>query len=272
MAQPKPLELVLQDTNTRPLWRRLSTLAWMACTAPAWLLGGCSSIPVDHLPGADQLALVDTPEALEPVYLIRTGDDLDFKFIYTPELNDSQKVRPDGLVTLPLIDEVKAAGRSPKEVGQDIAQQLTGKVKTPTVAVIVRSFSGNRAYVGGEVATPQVLNLEGGVSALQAIFRAGGVTPGAHMASVVLIRKGPDGKPIPYHLDLSETAISKGQRDLRVALQASDVIYVPRSPIANANRFVQQYVVDLLLFRGISFGYSVTEIHGNNANTSTVIP
>lgn len=262
----------MQDTNTRPLWRRLSKLAWMACTAPVWLLGGCSSIPVDHLPGADQLALVDTPEALEPVYLIRTGDDLDFKFLYTPELNDSQKVRPDGLVTLPLIDEVKAAGRSPKEVGQDIAQQLTGKVKTPTVAVIVRSFSGNRAYVGGEVATPQVLNLEGGVSALQAIFRAGGVTPGAHMASVVLIRKGPDGKPIPYHLDLSEAAISQGQRDLRVALQASDVIYVPRSPIANANKFVQQYVVDLLLFRGISFGYSVTEIHGNNANTSTVLP
>jgi protein involved in polysaccharide export with SLBB domain len=266
------LEFVLQDTDTRPFWRRLSTLAWMACTAPVWLLGACSSIPVDHLPGAEKLALVDTPEALEPVYLIRTGDDLDFKFIYTPELNDSQKVRPDGFVTLPLIDEVKAAGRSPKELGQEITQHLTGKVKTPSVAVIVRSFSGNRAYVGGEVATPQVLNLEGGVSALQAIYRAGGVRTGAHLESVVLIRKGPDGKPTPYHLDLGDAATSQGQRDLRVALQASDVIYVPRSPIANANKFVQQYVVDLLLFRGISFGYSVTEIHGNNASTSTVSP
>ena len=266
------MELVLQDTDTRPLWRRLFTLAWVACIAPVWLLGACSSIPVAHLPGADQLALVDTPEALEPVYLIRTGDDLDFKFIYTPELNDSQKVRPDGFVTLPLINEVKAAGRSPKELGQDITEQLTGKVKTPSVAVIVRSFSGHRAYVGGEVATPQVINLEGGVSALQAIFRAGGVRPGAHMASVVLIRKGPEGKPLAYHLDLGENATSQGQRDLRVALQASDVVYVPRTPIANANKFVQQYVVDLLLFRGISFGYSVTEIHGNTTNTSTVSP
>jgi polysaccharide biosynthesis/export protein len=219
---------------------------------------------------AKNLPLVDEPSTdSDPVYRIRPGDDLDIKFFYTKELNESIKVRPDGFISLQLVDEVQAAGLTPQELDNQLTKRYAEHLKNPVISVIVRSFVGFRAYVGGEVGTPQLIPLEGGITPLQAIFRAGGVRPTAYLQSVVLIRKGPQGEAITYQLDLSDLSISQGRRDLRIALRPSDVLYVPRSPIANANLFVQQYITDLVLFRGIQFGYTV--LHNRSAN-SVVLP
>lgn len=240
-------------------------------TASLGLLTACSSIAVDHLPKADQLPLAEEGAAgPEPAYRIRAGDDLDFKFFYARELNETMKVRPDGQITLALIDDIQAAGLTPRELGEALSKRYAPHVRNPAVSVIVRSFTGYRAYVGGEVAQPQTLPLDGGLTPLQAIYRAGGVRPTADMGSVVLIRKGADGQPVAYQLDLSDDAVSKGRRDLAVALRPSDVLYVPRSPIANANRFVQQYIVDLILFRGIQLNYSIDEIRSRGGSNAVV--
>jgi polysaccharide biosynthesis/export protein len=229
-------------------------------------MGACSSIPVAHLPVAKNLPLVDeASSASDPVYRIRPGDDLEVKFFYTKELNESIKVRPDGFISLQLVDDVLAAGLTPQELDNQLTKRYAEHLKNPVLSVIVRSFVGFRAYVGGEVGVPQVIPLEGGITPLQAIFRAGGVRPSAHMQSVVLIRKGPEGQAITYQLDLSDLSISEGRRDSRIALQSSDVLYIPRSPIANANLFVQQYITDLVLFRGIQFGYTV--LNNRSANS-----
>ena len=239
----------------------------------AGLLGGCMSIPQDQLPKADALALLDGPEsASDPIYRIRAGDDIDIKFFYSPELNESLKVRPDGFITLQLVDDVKAAGLSPKELDDALTQRYAAHLKNPVLSVIVRSFAGFRAYVGGEVGVPQLVPLDGGLTPLQAIFRAGGVRPTGYMQSVVLIRKGPDGLPVSYQLDLSNDSVANARRDLRVALQPSDVVYVPRSPIANANLFVQQYITDLLLFKGISLGFNYDYLYNRDRRDSVVVP
>lgn len=265
---PSPTTLLLPaPSGHRLLEPLLSSLALLLT------LGGCTSIQVQHMPTAAELPLVDDAASpADPVYRIRPGDDLDIKFFYTRELNESIKVRPDGHITLQLVDDVKAGGLTTKELDDELTARYASHVKNPVLSVIVRSFTGFRAYIGGEVAMPQVVPLEGGVTPLQAIFRAGGVRPSGDMQSVVLIRKGPDGRPMPFQLDLSDEAVSAGKRDLRVALQASDVIYIPRSPIANANRFVQQYIGDLLLFRGVQIGYSYTDLHSKDRQTQVVTP
>lgn len=244
---------------------RTSVLPLLFAVLFSLFLSACTSIPVEHLPNADTLPLVD--ESLsgpDAVYRIRAGDDVEVKFFYTPELNEAQKVRPDGYISLQLVNDVKAAGLTTKELDEELVRQYATHLKKPAPTVMVRSFSGFRAYVGGEVSVPQIVSLDGGVTPLQAIFRAGGVKPTANLDSVILIRKGEDGKPLTYRLALGDDAISQGTRDSRIALQSSDIVYVPRSPIANANKFVQQYIVDLLLFRGIQFGFNYDYIHGSN--------
>jgi len=245
----------MSSNRRHKMWRMIR---WALPPLAVAALNGCTTIEVDHLPKGGELPLVGTAETmLEPEYRIRPGDDLDIKFFYTPELSDTAKVRPDGYITLQLVDDVMAAGRTAGELDADLTARYAPYVKTPDLSVIVRSFQGFRAYVGGEVAVPQVVPLDGGVSVLQAIYRAGGTLPTARLESVVLIRKGENGEPVPYHLDLGEAAMADGRSDLRVALMPSDVVYVPRTPIANANRWVQQYITDLVLFKGIQMGFSV---------------
>jgi polysaccharide biosynthesis/export protein len=237
------------------------------CVAAVALIVGCTSIPVNHLPGAKTLPLLDEVSSeSDNVYRIAAGDDLDIKFFYTKEMNESVKVRPDGFISLQLVDEVKAGGLTPQELNGELTKRYAVHIKNPVLTVIVRSFPGFRAYVGGEVAVPQLVSLDGGITPLQAILRAGGARTTAHMKSVVLIRKGPRGEPISYQLDLSDGAIAEAQRDLRVALKSSDVIYVPRSPIANANLFVQQYISELFLYRGIQLGYSYTDVRSGRTS------
>lgn len=236
--------------------------AWRSCLALLLVaLTGCSAIEVEHLPGSDGLPLVGGDGVVpEFEYRIRPGDDLEIKFFYTQELNEAVQVRPDGYISLQLVDEIQVAGMSPARLDRLLTDKYAPHIAQPAVSVLVRSFKGFRAYVGGEVATPQVLPLEGGMSVMQALYRAGGTLPTANMASVVLIRKGPHGEPRPYHLDLSDAAIARGSRDTQVALQPSDVIYLPRSPIANANLWVQQYITDLVLFKGVQLGFGVNYI------------
>ena len=249
-------------------WTRLAA----SCIA-LLLASGCSSMRTDTLPNADSLRLSDENGAMpELEYRIRPGDDLDVKFFYTRELNESPKVRPDGFITLQLVDDVRAAGLTPKELKDALVDRYAGHLKQPVVSVIVRSFTSFRAYIGGEVAVPQLVPLEGGLTPIQAIARAGGVRTSANLQTVVLIRKGAQGQPIPYQLDLSDDALAAGRRDARIALLPSDVLYVPRSRIANANLFVQQYISDLLLFRGVQLGFSTNYIHNRDKADVTTLP
>jgi polysaccharide biosynthesis/export protein len=235
------------------------------------IISACTTMPVAHLPMAQSLPLVDEVGLIsEPLYKIRAGDELDIKFFYTKELNENVKVRPDGFISLQLVDDVNAAGLTPQLLDQELTTRYSQHLKNPVLSVIVRNSVGYRAYVGGEVGAPQLIPLEGGVTPLQALFRAGGMRPTAQASTIILIRKGENGQPLVYQLDLSEKSISEGRRDLRIAMRPSDVLFVPRSPIANANLWVQQYISDLVLFRGVNLGYSHSVLHNGGSNVLVV--
>ncbi|MEJ2099611.1 MAG: polysaccharide biosynthesis/export family protein [Desulfobacterales bacterium] len=210
---------------------------------------------------ASQSSNIKAVEPLSPaqvqapvVYTIAPGDELDIKFFYNPELNETVIVRPDGVISLQLVDEIHAAGMTPAELDQKLTDLYSRELRKPVVTVIVRSFTRQRVFVGGEVTTPGLVELPTGMTALQAVFQSGGFKETAEPSETLIIRKGEKNKPIPIRIDLASVMVSGGGNDLQ--LQADDIVYVPKSAIANANKFIDEYISGLLMFRGWSFGVS----------------
>jgi protein involved in polysaccharide export with SLBB domain len=206
---------------------------------------------------------VSTAVPVNSVYTIHPGDTLDIKFFYNPELNETVVVRPDGFISLQLVDEVKAAGLEPKKLTQNLTELYSRDLKKPVVTVIVKSFEGQRVYVGGEVNQQGLITMPAGLTALQAVMQAGGLKVTAQPSEILVIRKGPDRRPVPIKVNLEALLEGDGNgSDFR--LQSEDIVFVPKSPIAKANQFVNQYVEQLLLFRGVSFGFSYVLNEQNN--------
>ncbi len=102
-----------------------------------------------------------TAEHIAPTdYLIQPGDGLSIKFFYNPELNDDVVVRPDGKISLQLIDEVQASGKTPSQLDQELTQLYSAELKKPAITVIMRSFGGQQIFVGGEVGKPQASHVD----------------------------------------------------------------------------------------------------------------
>ena len=187
-------------------------------------------------------------------YIIQPGDQLDIKFFYNPELNDSVTVRPDGKISLQLVDEVQAAGQTPAQLDDFLTKKYAEELRKPAITVIVKSFAAQRVYVGGEVNRQGFVNLAAGMSPLQAVIEAGGLKETADPGAVLVIRKGAENQPVPMRVDLKGALDGSGTAS-GIQLQPQDVVYIPKTFIAEANKFVKQYIEDLLLFRGVSLGF-----------------
>jgi polysaccharide export outer membrane protein len=174
-------------------------------------------------------------------YRIQPGDQMDVKFFYNPELNESVTVRPDGRISLQLAHELQAEGLTPAELTQVIVQAYARELDKPEITVIMRSFAGQRVYVDGEVYKPNLVPLTPPMTVLQSISLAGGRKETARMNGVVVIRRGLEGKPTVFTVDL-DRVIDGTDTGQDVSLMPFDVVFVPRSPIANVNLWVDQYI------------------------------
>lgn len=182
------------------------------------------------------------PPAEEATYTLQSGDEIEIKVFEIPELADRVRIRPDGKISALLLDDIQAAGLAPSELDDVLTKGYAAYYQNPRVTVIVRTFANQRVYVGGEVNQPGMLELAGDLSLLGAVLEAGGFRPTAKRSSVILLRKG-EGGPQVRRVNLDDM-LAKGSPD--VELQPFDVIFVPKTFIAKANQFVQQYIRDLL--------------------------
>jgi len=215
------------------------------------LLGGCATQQaVSH---KDAPVLSAGPQE-KPDYIIQEGDELDIKFFYNPELNEALLVRPDGKISIQLLDDVQAAGLTPSQLDEFLTQEYSRELSKPVITVIVRSFSGQQVYVGGEVTRPGLVDFTSGLTALQAVFSVEGFKETAKPSDAIVIRRGLDNRPVPIRVDLH--AYNGNILGAGFQLQPSDVVYVPKTFIAKANKFVNQYIEDLFLFRGVSMGFA----------------
>jgi len=176
-------------------------------------------------------------------YQINPADSLEIRFYKSPELNIQVPVRSDGKISVEPVGDVQAAGLTPEELSEVLRRLYERELYNPRVTVIVRSFGG-RIFVGGEVKSPSVQPYADGMTALQAINAAGGFLDTAHIDNVVLIRREGDTRR-GYRLELNK-AISGEDPSADPLLQPFDIVEVPKTSIANMDRFVDQYVRKML--------------------------
>jgi len=192
-----------------------------------------------------------------PEYRLQPGDEIEIKFFYNPALNERLVIRPDGKISLQLIDELFVAGITPSELDKVLTNRYASEIKEPDLAVIVRSFIGQRVYVGGEVSAPQLIPLMGRMTVLQSIFRAGGFKDTAHPGSVIIIRKDAENRPFGIKVDVNR--VIKGEEGARdLDLLPYDIVYVPKKTIAKVNLFVDQYIrKNIFVYTHFGFSYEL---------------
>ena len=198
----------------------------------ATLLTGACALHIPRLP--------DDPGVIEPQgeYRIGGGDALSIKLFYTSELNEDVTVRPDGRISLQLVGDVPVAGRTPEEVSQELRERYAGYLTRPDVTVIVRGFGSQKAFVGGEVKSPSMINIDGRMTLADAVFQAGGALDTAALSSVILIRSKAGGRDV-YRVNLSGGL--EGEDPVPV-LRPYDVVYLPKSFIAQVGMYVDLYI------------------------------
>ncbi|HYR42615.1 MAG TPA: polysaccharide biosynthesis/export family protein [Terriglobia bacterium] len=198
-------------------------------------------------------------------YRLRPGDVIDIRFFFNPELNEQVQIRPDGRISLQLIGEVDMAESSIEDAAARIEQLAMKELKTPRISIQVKSYAEQKAYVTGEVYHPGLINLVGAVSVTTAISEAGGIKPTGSHKSVILIRKGDDGSPIKYKLDLEHDG--KFTEQATALLKPFDVIMVPETKIQYVNRWVDQYIKQMNPVN-LAFGFTyLRTLDGNHQST-----
>lgn len=211
-------------------------------------------------PGVSSMGL--SARTVQPEYRLNPGDIIDVKFFYNPELNETIMVRPDGRISLQLANEVMAAGLTPEELRKALGTRYAKEINRPEISVIVRSFSMQRVYVDGEVFRPGMLPLAGPVTIHQAITAAGGFRETARRTDVIVIRQV-QGKPVPLKVNM-EDVLKNEDPSQDVLLAPFDIVYVPRSNIAEVNKFV-----DLYIRRNIPIGAGIGAGWTLNSTTTT---
>ncbi len=178
-------------------------------------------------------------DTIQPEYRLGFGDVIEVKFFNNSQFNETLTVRPDGRISMQKIGEILVAGMTPNELSRHIREAYARIIKDPEVTVIVRNFGGYQIYVLGEVKSPGAFPMQRNLTVLQSLALAGGQKETAGLKSILLIRRRPDGSPEARRIDLSNNATDAIQKN-DICVEAQDIIYVPKTFIANINTFLDQ--------------------------------
>jgi polysaccharide export outer membrane protein len=235
----------------------------------AVLLGACASTVTANLPLAPPVP-EQQPGAnvrLAP-YRVQVGDVLDVKLFLNPELNEEVTVRPDGMISTALAQDVPAFGHTPTQIASELARRYHRDLwdpqthAAPRVTVIVHSFAPNRIYVAGEVAHPgEFVTVGPNLTLTQAIARAGDVKLSADRSRIFIIRR--DANDVPHALATDYLGIVHGEAPVAdVRLAQYDIVVVPRTGIYETWTYWNQYLQQFLPV-GWGFSYNINPVVGN---------
>lgn len=225
---------------------------WTRRNALAALLAGSAAIGLSACGGrARQTASGFEPSRFQtwtggdPVYRLYPGDVIEVTVHTAPELSREVEIGPDGRASLPLVGGVMVSQKTAPEAARAIADGYSRVLRDPIVEVRPLSFGSQRILIGGEVNAPGPYPLpDGRTGVLEAIMFAGGFQPTARRNSVVVLRRAPDGGAMMRTVDVRSAL--RGQPTDMIPLARHDVVFVPRSGIAEVNLFVDQYIRGIL--------------------------
>jgi polysaccharide export outer membrane protein len=184
-------------------------------------LGGC---------GTSYPPLKDSGSGVSAPYLIGAGDTLSISVWRSPELSTTLPVRPDGKITVPLVEDMQASGKTPTQLARDIEKVLTRYVQNPVVSVTVTGFVGQysqQVRVIGEAAKPQALPYRENMTLLDVMAVVGGITEFADGDKASILRTV-DGKSQQFAVRLT-SLLKRGDLSANVQMRPGDVLVIPQS-------------------------------------------
>jgi polysaccharide export outer membrane protein len=178
-----------------------------------------------NFPSADELKPAVTAATTDPAYVIGPEDVLDINVWKEPDMTRIVPVRPDGKITLPLINDVQASGSTPQQLATAVTEKLRKFLTEPQVTVIVTAINSQRVFVVGEVLRAGAFPLIPGMTVLQALASAGGFTTFADVKKIHVMRLI-NGKHTELPFNYRE--VLKGDNpDQNIKLEPGDTVVVP---------------------------------------------
>jgi polysaccharide biosynthesis/export protein len=175
-----------------------------------------------------------------PRYTLRSGDVLELQYRYTPELNQTVTVLPDGYVNLNMIGNLKVSDLTMEQTHDLIVQKAQARLNDPDLNLILRDYQRPYVVVAGEVTTPGKIDVRETMTAMQAILLSGGFKESAHSNQVLLFRK--------INSDTAEVKVLKltnihktAQLEQDAQLEPGDMLLVPRNKLENVSRYMKLF-------------------------------
>lgn len=194
-------------------------LTWVLAILTAGLIAGCASAPPKVLQN----------QAPSSTYRIGPGDQLQIYVRNNPDLTMAVPVRPDGKISIPLVQSMQAADKTPTQLASDLQNALSTYVRDPRVTVIVTQFHGTYAdqvRVVGEAAQPQSMPYRTGMTLLDVMINVGGLTQFAAGNRAKLVRHE-NGQTKTYNVNIQD--LLNGNISDNVPIHPGDVVIIPRT-------------------------------------------
>jgi polysaccharide export outer membrane protein len=207
---------------------KTGSLLIVAFLAPAFFSPAQDKIPAAQDTAKPAAPAVPAPVVPAPVvpdsYVIGASDVVTVTVYKEPTLSSSLLVRSDGMISLPLLGDIKAEGKTPLQLADEVTAKLKKFVQDPNVTIILSQMNSKKIYLIGEVGKPGPMELTPGMTLLQAIATAGGVSEFANAKKMYILRtEGGKQQKIP----LQYKQALRGDSSLNITLNPGDTIVVP---------------------------------------------
>jgi polysaccharide biosynthesis/export protein len=205
------------------LRRGLVSVVGAACVLFAAVAGAQTSAPAPAQPAAAQVA----PTGVTPPagYVIGPDDVLSIVIWREKEMSSEVVVRPDGKISLPLVNELQAAGLTPDQLRAEVEKAASKWVKEPDATVIVKTINSRKVSILGNVGKAGTYPLTGDMTVLQLIAQAGGLQEYADAKGITVMRKQ-DGRDVTLKFNYKDVVKGKNLQQ-NVSLKPGDTVIVP---------------------------------------------